>query len=35
MIRKVRPAREVLEEMVEGAARVLAELSSSRVVVSV
>jgi NAD(P)H-dependent flavin oxidoreductase YrpB (nitropropane dioxygenase family) len=35
MVRRIRPAREVLEEMVEGAARVLAELSSSRVVVSV
>jgi nitronate monooxygenase len=35
MIRTVRPAREVLEEMVEGAARVLAEIASSRVTVSV
>ncbi len=34
MLRQIRPAREVLEEMVEGAARVLAELSASRVTVS-
>jgi NAD(P)H-dependent flavin oxidoreductase YrpB (nitropropane dioxygenase family) len=35
MVRRIRPAREVLEDMVEGAARVLAELASSRVTVSV
>jgi nitronate monooxygenase len=35
MIKKVRPAREVLEDMVEGAARVLSELAASRVTVSV
>jgi len=35
MIHKIRPAREVLEDMVEGAARVLAELAASRVTVSV
>jgi len=35
MIKRVRPAREVLEEMVDGAARVLAELAASRVTVSV
>jgi len=35
MIKRIRPAREVLEEMVDGAARVLAELAASRVTVSV
>jgi len=35
MLTRIRPAREVLEEMVEGAIRVLSELSSSRVTVSV
>ncbi|HXH22130.1 MAG TPA: nitronate monooxygenase family protein, partial [Dehalococcoidia bacterium] len=35
MLTKIRPAREVLEEMVEGAVRVLSELSSSRVIISV
>lgn len=35
MLKEIRPAREVLEEMVEGAVRILSELSSSRVTASV